>query len=68
VYLEGLSTSDTRLLAEREMKRVTSSKAEGKTSHSAERRLSIFPTSNMWRIIAFDAGRKNRISNGGESG
>jgi len=50
------------------MNRVISSKAGGKTSHSAERRLNIFPTSNMRRIMAINIGGKNRLGNAGRSG
>jgi hypothetical protein len=45
------------LLAEREMNRMMRNRTEGKSSHSAERRQFVFPTSNMWRIIGFDVSR-----------
>lgn len=52
IFSEGLGTSEIRLSTDREMIRVTRSKVAGKTSQCAERRLDIFPTKNMARIIA----------------
>ena len=55
-------------MAEREMTSVTSNKVAGKTSQSAERRLGIFPTKNMTRIIAAAQWQRNAFANAGESG
>ena len=61
-----------RLRAEGEMKLVANrnavSKVEGKSSQSAERRLVIFPTSNMRLIMATGECRRNAFANGEWSG